>query len=125
MAAISTLNLGIVALIRHLNRADDREAFRRSYPHRKAVRAFVAEMRAARPEFAEEFPECNEKINCLDPGAAAAERAALVANGSNRPKGDIPADATTVRNDPNREHSAGEVELVLTALLRQSLFARR
>jgi hypothetical protein len=42
-----------------------------------------------------------------------------------RPLAGIPADATTVRNDPNREHSAGKVELVLTALLRQSLFARR
>ena len=82
MATISTLNLGIVALIRHLNRADDREAFRRSYPDRKAVGAFVAEMRAARLEFTEEFPECHEKINCFDPDVAAAERAALVVRGA-------------------------------------------
>jgi hypothetical protein len=78
MAAISTLNLGIVALIRHLNRADDREAFRRSYWDRNAVRAFVAEMRAARLEFAEGFPERHEKINCFDPDAAAAEAPPLL-----------------------------------------------
>ena len=65
MAAISTLNLGIIALIRHLNRADDREASLGSYQDRKAVRAFVAEMRAARLECAEEFPGCHEKINCF------------------------------------------------------------
>jgi hypothetical protein len=29
------------------------------------VRAFVAEMRAARLECGEEFPECHEKINCF------------------------------------------------------------
>ena len=82
MAAISTLNLGIIALIRHLNRADDREASRGSYPDRKAVRAFVAEMRAARLEFAEEFLERHEKVKCFDPDAAAAERAALVVRGA-------------------------------------------
>jgi hypothetical protein len=81
MATISTLNLGIVALIRHLNRADDREAFRMSSPDRKAMTAFFGEMRAARLEFAEEFLERHEKINC-DTSAAATERGALVVRGA-------------------------------------------
>ena len=54
----------------------------RELPGQKGREGLRRRNARARLEFAEEFPERHEKINCFDPDAAAAERTALVVRGA-------------------------------------------